>query len=95
MEIEVTFTAPELARLDLESRTVVVIDVVRASTTIIHGLANGCAAFIPLRSVTTARRRALELPEAVVCWGANAAQANPRLRFGELPPGVPAGTHTR
>lgn len=64
MEIDVTFTPAELARAALRDRVVVILDVVRASTTMIQGIASGCEAFLPVRSVAAARRLARELPEA-------------------------------
>ena len=63
MEIDVTFTPNELGKTSREGRVVVVIDVVRAATTMCTGLANGAAAFLPVRSVTAARRRAQAIPE--------------------------------
>ena len=62
MEIDVTFTPNELGKTSREGRVVVVIDVVRAATTMCTGLANGAAAFLPVRSVTAARRRARAIP---------------------------------
>lgn len=64
MKIDVTFTPFELARADLRGRTVVVLDVVRASSTIAQGMASGAAAFVPVRSVTAARRTARQYPPA-------------------------------
>ncbi len=69
MKIDATFTPSELARADLRDRTVVVLDVVRASSTIAQGMANGAAAFIPVRSVTAARRAARQYPPAVRLLG--------------------------
>ena len=61
MEIDVTFTPAGLKTSRPSGRTVVVIDVVRASSTMVQGLANGCTGFLPVRTVTEARRRALTL----------------------------------
>jgi len=69
MKIDVTFTPSELARTDLRERTVVVLDVVRASSTIAQGMASGAAAFVPVRSVTAARRAARQYPPAVRLLG--------------------------
>ena len=57
---------------------VVVIDVVRAATTMCTGLANGAAAFLPVRSVTAARRRAQAIPEGQRLLGASGVEC--RLR---------------
>lgn len=62
MEIDVTFTARDLAIRPKEGRVVVIIDVVRASTTISQGIASGCTEFIPVQTVSEARRRAGEVP---------------------------------
>ena len=56
MEIEVTYMPTDLAQLRLVGRIVVVMDIVRASTTITAGLAAGCAGFIPVASLAAARR---------------------------------------
>lgn len=69
MEIDVTYTPAELQRSRPASRTVVVIDVVRASSTMAQGLANGCAGFLPVRTVTEARRRAGDLRGAAPLLG--------------------------
>ena len=68
MLLDVTFTPRELARLDRRSHAVAIIDVVRASTTMVQGLASGCPAFIPVPSVASARRtaRALGSPDVLV-----------------------------
>ncbi|MBI2887162.1 MAG: 2-phosphosulfolactate phosphatase [Chloroflexi bacterium] len=69
MEIDVSFTPRELARLEVRRRIVVVIDVVRASTTIVQGLASGGAAFVPVGSVAAARRASGSVPEALRLLG--------------------------
>lgn len=69
MHLDVTLTPAELSRLDRHTHAVVVIDVVRASTTMIHGLASGCRAFIPVPSVAAARRTAKALDRSDVLLG--------------------------
>lgn len=61
MQLDVTLTPPELDRLDRRGHVVAVVDVVRASSTMINGLANGCRAFVPVPSVAAARRTAAVL----------------------------------
>ncbi len=61
MHIDVTFTPQELRRLRPVGATVVVIDVIRAATTVATALANGCAGVIPVVSVAVARRTAAAL----------------------------------
>jgi 2-phosphosulfolactate phosphatase len=56
--VDVAFTPSELAGVALGGATVVVIDVVRASTTIIAALEHGAAAVVPVATPAEARRRA-------------------------------------
>lgn len=53
----------------LAGRTVVVIDVLRATTTICHALAAGAAAVVPCLEIDEARRKAEELGRANVVLG--------------------------
>ena len=58
MRIEALFTPVEVEAVDTSDATVVVIDVVRATTTIIEALANGARAIYPTRSTEEAVRLA-------------------------------------
>ncbi len=69
MQLDVTLTPRELDRLDRHGHTVAVIDVVRASTTMVQGLAAGAMAFIPVPSVAAARRTAKSLGHDKVLLG--------------------------
>lgn len=69
MQLDVTMTPSELDRLDRRSHTVAIIDVVRASTTMIEGLSNGCLDFVPVPSVAAARRTAHALGHHEVLLG--------------------------
>ena len=60
MRIDVAPTADAVVPADLGGVTALVIDVLRASTTIITALANGCAAIVPVADPAEARRRAAE-----------------------------------
>ena len=61
---------PELAdRQALPASTVLVVDVLRASTTIIAALGNGCAGVIPVAEADEARRRARALGAGVLLAG--------------------------
>ena len=60
MRIDVAPTADAVVPAELAGVTALVIDVLRASTTIITALANGCAAIVPVAEPQDARRRALE-----------------------------------
>jgi 2-phosphosulfolactate phosphatase len=53
----------------LVGKTVVVVDILRATTTIIHALAAGAAQVIPCLEVEEARRIAAGIPEGVVLGG--------------------------
>ena len=58
MKIEVAFTPAELAGIDLGDRVVVVLDVLRATSTIVEALANGARAVSPVSTVDEAVRLA-------------------------------------
>jgi 2-phosphosulfolactate phosphatase len=51
MRIELFFTPSEVKEEELQNRTVLVIDVLRASTTIAYALHNGCKGIIPTNSI--------------------------------------------
>src|SRR3990172_9805041 len=63
MHIDVTLYPSELKRVDQKGKTIVVIDVLRGSSTIIHALAHGCKEIYPVPDVKTAwqKRKALNL----------------------------------
>ena len=48
MRLDVAFTPAALAPATLGAATALVIDVLRASTSIVTALANGCAAVVPM-----------------------------------------------
>jgi len=59
VRIDVAPTADAVVPAELAGVTALVIDVLRASTTIITALANGCDAIVPVADPAEARRRAL------------------------------------
>lgn len=61
MRVDVTLTAEDAAAAPLADAGVLVVDVLRASTTIIAALANGCRAVIPVADPDQARARAAAL----------------------------------
>ena len=63
MNIDLAFTPYELEKKELEGRSVVVIDALRATSTMIVAFENGCSAFIPVASVEEARDLAAKNPE--------------------------------
>ncbi len=62
MNIDVTFSPFELKSKDLTGKSVVVIDALRATSTMITAFENGCAAFIPVATVEEARNIAGQNP---------------------------------
>lgn len=56
MKVEVVFTPAELAGVDLGDRVVVVLDVLRATSTIVEALANGAKAVTPVSAIDDAVR---------------------------------------
>lgn len=54
MKIDLFFTPNEIKEEELNNRAVLVIDVLRASTTIAYALGNGCKEIIPAGSMDTA-----------------------------------------
>ncbi|HEY7365674.1 MAG TPA: 2-phosphosulfolactate phosphatase [Methylomirabilota bacterium] len=62
MHVDVAPTAEALHTARIQARTVLVVDVLRASTTMIAALANGCTGVVPAPDAETARRLARGLP---------------------------------
>ncbi|MGH7333599.1 MAG: 2-phosphosulfolactate phosphatase, partial [Candidatus Rokuibacteriota bacterium] len=61
MRIDVVLTAESVAADGVAGTTVLVIDVLRASTTIVTALVHGCRALIPVADPAEARQRARTL----------------------------------
>jgi 2-phosphosulfolactate phosphatase len=66
VRLDVAVTPDALSPGGLSATTVLVVDVLRASTTIITALANGCAGVVPVTDAEEARRRAAGLPGALI-----------------------------
>ena len=66
MRIDVAATPDGLDPVGVVESTVLVIDVLRASTCIVTALANGCAAIVPVASPEEARRRAATLDGSLI-----------------------------
>ena len=60
MNLDVVFTPFELEKRGLQGKIVVVIDALRATSTMIEAFKNGCSAFIPVLSVEEAKRLTAE-----------------------------------
>jgi len=67
--LEVVFTPEEIKDRRLTDKLVVVIDVLRASSTIVTALANGCIGFIPIFSPEQAEKKAGEFTKEKVLLG--------------------------
>lgn len=96
MKIEVFFTPNALGPTDLAGRSVVVVDVLRATTTIAVALANGAKAVLPAGSTDEAMRIAQNLErDAVVLAGERKSERIPGFALGNSPaefgPDVVAG----
>lgn len=86
MLIDVAPTAEALNPSQLRGSTVLVVDVLRASTTMIVALANGCAGIVPVADAGEARRRARGLGGAtVLVAGERRGQAIPGFDLGNSP----------
>lgn len=81
--IDVAFTLDELGHTSLAGVTAVMIDVVRASTTIVTALANGARAVVPVGSPEEAAARARAWPGGGAVLGGE--------RGGAPPPGFDCG----
>jgi 2-phosphosulfolactate phosphatase len=66
VRIDVAATPDGLEPAAVAESTVLVIDVLRASTCIVTALGNGCAAIVPVASPEEARRRAATLERALI-----------------------------
>lgn len=64
--MDLALTPAALPAATLAGATALVIDVLRASTTMVTALAHGCRAVLPVAEVEEARRRAREVPGALL-----------------------------
>lgn len=69
MQIEVFLTASQLTREDLKGRTVVVVDVYRAASTIVTALAQGARAVVPVADMAEAGKIAANLDSSSYLLG--------------------------
>ena len=83
MKIDVVFTPQALSPTDLAGRTVVVVDILRATTTIAVALANGAKAVLPAGTTDEALRIAQNLErDAVVLAGERKSERIPGFANG-------------
>jgi 2-phosphosulfolactate phosphatase len=86
VRIDVAPTADAVVPADLGGVTVLVIDVLRASTTIITALSNGCAAIVPVADPQEARRRAADARNgSVLVAGERQGEPIPGFDLGNSP----------
>ena len=86
MRIEVVYAHTAVTPADLAGRTVVVVDVLRATTTIAVALANGAKAVLPAASTDEALRIAQNLErDAVVLAGERKSVRIPGFALGNSP----------
>ena len=67
--VETLFIPEEIKNTELEGKLVVVIDVLRASSTIVTALANGCRGFIPILSPKQAKEKAQQFEKERILLG--------------------------
>jgi 2-phosphosulfolactate phosphatase len=86
LKIEVAFTPNELGSNDLAGRTVVVVDILRATTTIAAALGNGAKAVLPAGTTEEALRIAQNLErDAVILAGERKSERIPGFALGNSP----------
>ncbi len=86
MHVHVTLMPSEFAHLALADRTALVVDVLRASSTVVAAFAAGCAAVIPVATPAEARERAATMgPPAPMLVGEQDGLAIPGFDLGNSP----------
>src|SRR3989449_11547072 len=88
MRIDVVLTADAVAPGQLDGTVALVVDVLRASTTMITALAHGCVSITPVADPAEARRlAAAEGPGAALAAGGRRGGAIPGRELGNSPVG--------
>jgi 2-phosphosulfolactate phosphatase len=86
MKIDLAFTPLDLERMDLTGKAVVVIDSLRATSTMVTAFEQGCAGFIPVATVEEARELAGSLKDPdVLLGGERRARALEGFQMGNSP----------
>ena len=84
--ISVYFTPSDYENTDFSGRTVVMVDVLRASTSMITALANGCRQILPAMQVQDAEKMAAELPRhQILKCGERGGEKIPGFDLGNSP----------
>jgi 2-phosphosulfolactate phosphatase len=84
MDISVVPTINEARSDDLVNKTVIVIDVLRATSTMLTALAHGCEAIYPLETVLQVKQLQLEQPDWLM-GGERSCKRVPGFSFGNSP----------
>jgi 2-phosphosulfolactate phosphatase len=86
MKIDLAFTPFELEKKNLSGKAVVVIDSLRATSTMVTAFENGCAGFIPVATVEEARELAGNLKDPdILLGGERRARAIEGFHVGNSP----------
>jgi 2-phosphosulfolactate phosphatase len=86
MKIDLAFTPPELEKKNLAEKTVVVIDSLRATSTMLTAFENGCAGFIPVATIEEARELAGKMKDPnILLGGERHARALDGFHVGNSP----------
>ncbi len=85
MTLDVAFSRHDVARRSASSRAAIVIDIIRASTTIAIALHNGCAGIIPVGERDEARTLAATLGGSVLLAGERRAEKIAGFDLGNSP----------
>ncbi len=84
MRVDVAFTPNELKGKNFTGQSVVVIDALRATSTMIVAFENGCSAFIPVATVEEAREMVSRNPDYLLA-GERGARPLPGFNLGNSP----------
>ena len=85
LTIDVVLTADRVVADRLAGATALVIDVLRASTTMITALGHGAACILPVGDLDEARRRAADLGHGALLAGERGGDAPPGFDLGNSP----------
>ena len=86
MKIDLAFTPFELEKKDLRGKAVVVIDSLRATSTMLTAFENGCAGFIPVATIEEARELATTLNDPnILLGGERGARSLEGFQVGNSP----------
>jgi 2-phosphosulfolactate phosphatase len=85
VKVDIALSRRDLGRRSAAGRAAVVIDVIRASTTITIALHHGCAGIVPARTLREARAMALTIGDGALVAGERAAAKMAGAQLGNSP----------